>query len=325
MWKGCLLWVAIYVGAVYVVLARSEALELPYPWVPALALGLFVTLALGTLLGIRDAARRQAKPESGPADLRDGATVRLSGVLVPVRAPVRAPISGREAVCCTYSGHAGHQDVLPLRPVKPHWHGVMVAPCILRTRSGDLRILGLPSLRDLPEEVFFGSRYHAAAAQCLAATAWELMGDVVTMDVAAEAGQLAALHRVGDTASGRHFINRQALEQLQMDIGKTAPDTLLPRLAARNWTFNERVVPPGATVTLDGIYRANPPSLDVSRSVDTPDRMLRLGNASRQARRELVTSLLFFVVFAGVAAWGLDDLYRQDGGAVRALAGLWDR
>jgi len=325
MWKGCLLWIAVYCGTVYVVLTRSEALALPYPWVIALAVGLVVTLALGTLQGLVDALRRRAKPEAIAADLRDGATVRLSGVLAAVGAPVQAPISGREAIYCTYSGHAGHQEALPLKPVAPHWRGIIAAPCVLRTRSRELRVCGVPGLRALPEQVFFGKHHHPAAARCLAATVWELSGDIVGLDVAAAEDKFAAAHADGGSPFGMHRINEQALQQLHMDIGKTTAEALLPRLAERNWTFNERVVPPGARVTLVGIYRANPPSLDVGFSVRNPGHVLNLGDAASLARRELVTAVLFLFAFVGVSAWLLNDLYRQDGRNLRSLVDLWQQ
>jgi hypothetical protein len=317
MLRGCLFLILIYVVAVY--LEYQSLKSLPFAGHVAAILALGVTLVLGSLQGLVQALRLRALPQTDIGQWRDGQQVRVAGVLHATGDALRAPISDRPALFCDYMGKARHVDYATTSREAPHWHGFLAAPCALRTSSTTLAVVGMPSLREVPQTLYQGSDRYPSAARHLARTDWQIAPELA--NVMSQAG--------GEKFSGgmaglpQHLINHAALERLRMRIGESSEAELLEALGVDQWRFGERIAPPGAEVTLIGTYRANPPSIDINGSVSTPEHALHLGGAERTAARHLVATLIFIVVLAGITVAAHYAVYADDRlGYLSALRGL---
>ncbi len=299
--------IALFAGAAWLTHRQLHALGLPHAWVLASLLALGVTLSLGSLQGVWQAWRRRGEPES--AALRDGTLVRLSGELQAEGRPVLAPFSGREALFVRYAGSAAEADGDDVGTRRPHWRGLRSTPCRLRSRVGVLSLRGFPSLGAVAEQQFSGAAHHPAAAQVLAETAWQLAPELPAFDLQS-AAQAWAIGTVD-------LINPQALQRLQMEVGRSTPAEVLRRLPERPWVFRERVVPPGVPVTVVGTWRAAQAVLDVGCGPQSPAHEIVLGDAAALARRQFAVALGF--------ATGLWALTLAGYGVVMVERGAWVR
>lgn len=317
MVRGCLILILMYAVAAY--LEYQSLKSLPFAGFLAAGLGLGITLVLGSLQGLGQALRLRAKPETEIAQWRDGQQVRVSGVLYPTGEAIRAPISDRSALFCDYMSKAQHADFGDTSRQVPRWNGLMSAPCVLRTRSVALAVLGVPSLHEIPEDPFQGHDYYPRAASHLAHTEWQIAPELISM---ATTGSIQMVSE-GLTGLPPHLINRAALERLRMRIGQSSEAELIESLAHDQWRFSERIVPPGAEVTLVGTYKANPPSIDINYSASTPEHALYLGGADRTAARHLASTFAFIIALAAFTAAAHYAVYAHDGLWYReALQGL---
>lgn len=317
MARGCLLWVVVY--AVVWFLEHQQLQALPYATALATALALGVTLWLGSLQGLAQALRQRAQPPADPSQWRDGQPVRISGLVLPSEETARAPISGAPAVFCSYMGKMADNELAIASNQAPHWHGQVAVPCVLSTGTLRLPLLGIPSLRHLPQTVYRGRPHVVNAARHLAGTGWAVAPHVGQVDLA----DLAQAFEAGYAGLPAHLINTAALERLQMRIGRSTEAELLRQLEANDWHFGERVLPPGAEVTLEGTYQAMPPAIDIGYSARQAAHALHLGGAARTANRQLVTTLVFVVVLGLLTAAAHHAVYAQQGALYRsALQGL---
>jgi hypothetical protein len=310
---GCLWSIALFAGTTALMGRQVQALGLPQPWVFAVVLALGVTLGVGSLQGVWLAWRQRGQPETAPAKLRDGALVRLSGVLRAEGHPVRAPISDREALFVRYAGTAAEADGDQVGTRRPHWRGQRSAPCRLQGGTLSLRLRGFPTLRHVAEQQFSGPQHHDAAARVLEASDWQLEPELPALDLHEAAQDLAA------GAGALNVINRQALQRLGMTIGKTKQAELLQRLPDRPWVFRERVVPPGVPVTVVGTYRAAQGVLDVGYGPQSPGHEIFLGEAGALARRQFGVAAGFAAVLWAATLAGLYLVLADDGARVRAV------
>jgi len=314
MLRGCLFLILMYVVAV--TLEYQSLNTLPFAGYVAAILALGVTLVLGSLQGLVQALRLRALPETDIGQWRDGQQVRVAGTLHATGEALRAPISDRPALFCDYMGKARHVDFATARREVPHWHGFMAAPCVLRTSSVALAVVGMPSLREVPQTLYQGHEHYPSAARHLARTDWQLAPELVNVMSPAGVGLFSG----GLAGLPPHLINHAALERLRMRIGESSEAELLEALGVDQWRFGERIVPPGAEVTLIGTYRASPPSIDINSSVGTSEHALLLGGAERTAARHLATTLIFIVVLAGLTVAAHYAVYADD--SLRYLSAL---
>lgn len=316
---GCLFLIAVFGVALWLGHGRVAALDLPHAWPVSLLLALTATLAVGSLQGLWLAWRRREGAGDEPAELADGATVRLSGVLLPEGAPLTAPYSGRAAVYLWHEAFAPEDTPRESRRVAPRFNGVAAVPCRLQTRTRRLALRGMPSMREMPEQQFRGPPYHAAAARLLATTAWTRAPELIELDLR------GAARRFTQADPSMQLINAQALDRLRMTIGGTTEAELLQRLPAHRWTYCERIVPPGATVTVTGTYRAAQRLLEIGVGPATPQHELLPGGAVEVAGRQWRQTLAFVVVLTLLAVAGHTAVLGAGGAwyreAVRAIAG----
>ncbi len=314
---GCLWLIALFGAAAVLTGRQVQALGLPQPWLFACLLALGVTLSLGSLQGVWLAWRQRGQPQAAEADLRDGALVRLSGVLQAEGQPLHAPISGREALFLRFDGTAPEVDRDHGGTRRPHWRGLHSAPCHLRSGPRRLVLRGFPTLRHIAEQQFSGPEHHPAAARLLAQTPWQIEPDLLAVDLHDAAQDMAA------GTGPLNVINRRALQRLQMEIGRTPQTELMQRLADRPWVFRERIVPPGIPVTVVGTYRAAQGVLDVGYGPQSPGHEIFMGEAAVLARQQFWVALGIAAALWVATVAGL-YLTLADGGAwVRAaLAAL---
>jgi hypothetical protein len=314
---GCLSLILIYVVAVYLEYQSLESL--PFGAYVAAILALGITLVLGSLQGLIQALRLRAPPTIAIGHWRDGQQVSVAGVLHPKGDALHTPISDRPALFCDYMGKARYKDYVTTSRQVPHWHGLMAAPCTLRVGSLKLAVVGMPSLRELPQTLYRGRDHYPRAARHLARTDWQLAPELLSVLSPGCVEMLAG----GLAGVPPHLINRAALERLRMRIGESSEAELLDALSVDEWRFGERIVPPGAEVTLVGTYRASPPSIDINCNASTAEHALHLGGAARTSTRHLATTLIFITVLAGLTAAAHYAAYAHDGLWYRnALRGL---
>lgn len=91
------------------------------------------------------------------------------------------------------------------------------------------------------------------------------------------------------------------------------------RLAARNWTFAERVVAPGTRVTAVGTYQARPRRIDVGLLPQHPDHAVHPGAAATLAAGQWRTSLVFAGVLMALAVAAHLFVYLGNGVYLRGL------
>jgi hypothetical protein len=93
------------------------------------------------------------------------------------------------------------------------------------------------------------------------------------------------------------------------------------RLARHRWQLKERSLGPGDEVTVEGIYRADPPRIEVGRgpSLGAPERGIRPGLPAVTGRREARTAVAFALALAAAAAAAHWFVYSSGGALYRSL------
>jgi hypothetical protein len=316
MVRGCLLLLITY-GVAWVVEFRLlQALPFAAGLASVLALG--VTLLLGSVQGLVDALKGLSSPQTHPSAWRDGQLVRVSGVIASLGPPVQAPFSRQAAVFCTYEGQMLDDQGHGVSREAPTFRGVLAVPCELQTGTQRLGLVGLPSLRELPQSICHGAPAIDHAAHHLAGTAWHTAPHLAEVGLS----QLGQAFDDGIAGLPPHLISRAALEHLQMTVGRSTPTELRERLQDNAWQLSERVLPPGAKVTLVGTYRATgaeaAPALDIAYSVRKSQHALYRGGAASTARRQLRNTVLFIGVVGALTTAAHVVVHAQEGTLYRA-------
>ena len=315
---GCLVWVLVLAVA-WVAQYRLLA-DLPWAPVVATLLALLLTLLLGSLAGLIQAIRLRAALPNPPPAWRDGETVRVSGCLWPLAEPVLAPISRQPAVFCHYAGKMPDTGVNITSNQGPHWRGRLEAPCQLQVGAQRIRVLGVPTLREVPRKDYRGPAYIDRAAQHLADTTWHIAPHLGELDLK----DLGKALEAGLADLPPHLINTAALERLQLVPGQTQAPALAAALASNDWQFGERLVPPGAEVILVGTYRAAAGAIDIGLSASHAYHALQLGTAGANARRQVGVALAFVLVLGVLSAAAHGAVFAQQGAWYRALLQAMD-
>lgn len=306
MSRGCLILIVIYAVAVY--LEYQLLQTLPFAGYVAALLALAITLLVGSVQGLAQSLALHARPETDISQWRDGQPIRLTGELQAIGDAPLAPISDRPAVFCAYTARMADDEIGNASRQVPHWRGLLAVPCRLRTDAATLGVLGIPSLREVPPSIFQGQEHYPRAARHLANTPWQTAPELATI----RSAQFNEWVSEGFSGVPTHLINNAALECLRMQNGHVDESGLLERLKTNKWIFDERVVAPGAEVTLVGTYRANPPAIDINCAANTPAHALQLGSAKQTATRQLLSTVLFIALLSGLAAVAHYAVYARD-------------
>lgn len=337
MAKGCLLLLGLLSGALVVERAVVEGRGLPAPWLAATVLAASLTLAVGSVWGIVRVLRQRRLPQTGRDGWTDGAVVRTGGQVEPVGPLLRSPLGGREALVVEYSvsrtpSWARIGGSPQARPTPPLACGLEAVPFRLRTASDTVAIEGCPSLNHFPEVDCGDSDGRARAARLLAAHTWRVSTVDEVWRAARELldGQEAALPlRLANPACVRALLAPAGepsagrwSESPPPDLeGEAAAAAIHSRLCRHPWQLKERVLAPGADVTLVGIYRVSPPRIEVGSRLfgPDPDYGMRPGLPSANASRDAGTAAMFAAVLVGLAAAAHWAVYASGGSLYRAF------
>lgn len=231
--------------------------------------------------GRRDAAAFRHAVRGGAP--RDGALAVVSGPIRPLGAPLSAPFSGRACVAYEY-------DVLPRRraggeTVAHDLTGVAMAPSVVETARGGVRLLGFPILDEFPRTERADTAWRERAERYIAETTFEPMQGMRVVKL------LAMLEDALADADGA----------VRKDCRLTADPVPLDDRVLR-----ERVVEVGQQVCAVGLYRAD---LRALKPAGTTLNRLVPGHAAdvgRQLTAQAWSQALFGLVFflAGHAILG---------------------
>lgn len=318
MGRGCLPLIGLLIVVLAVEWWLVGALGLPFAALIAALLALAVTMAVGSLQGVARAWRQRAAPEDDPTTWRDGATVRVQGTLQAAAEAPRAPFSERPAVYLDYGSWAVDTAAGVQVAQRPHWRGLFGAAAVLQTAAGPIALRGMPPVRYWPEQQFSGEPYRTRAAQHFAATPWRRAADAASFDPADAMAEWTG--QAQDGATRMHVVNAEAEHALGLVAGGAVDtEALRQRLAGRAWTFAERVVAPGAQVTVVGTYREQPRCIEVGLSPRHPDHAVHLGSAAPLAERNWRTTLAFALALAALAVAAHLFVYVDSGAQLRRV------
>lgn len=178
MLRSCLIPLSLYaaLSTAYWWWLRQQ-FDPPGVWIGAAVVGLIVTLCIGALLNSRMAFREWSLVSSARHDLpwSDGRWTALAGEIHPVGEPLVAPFSGKECVLCEYEVAEKRASSSSDSDSKPglDFAGFLMNPCVVRTRMGDVRLLGFPNLEGVSEDDFFTSDAVRRARDFLLAAEFE--------------------------------------------------------------------------------------------------------------------------------------------------------
>ena len=321
MAKGCLTLTGLFGLALFLERLALGERGMPLPWLAAALLAASLTLALGSVQGVAQALRRRNAPESEPSRWRDGESVRTGGRIEPSGPLLRTPLGGCDAVLVEYSIYRVPSQARiggnpQARPTPPSAKGLEMVPFRVRNAAGAIAIDGWASLAQFPEADCDHAAGREGAARVLASEPWR----VSTPDEAVHAGRellggpagTPLALRLANPAAVRELLAPEGEPNAGRWTGGPPPDlegeaavaAVRARLARHRWLLKERRLAPGDEVTVEGIYRADPPRIEVGRgpSLGAPERGIRPGLPDVTARREAHTALAFALALAVVAA-----------------------
>lgn len=314
MLKGCLALLAVFAVAFILEKREMDRRTLPKSWLAAAILAGGIALVAGSLQGIAEAWRTKGAPEDHPSQWQDGRPVRLGGLLRSTGRALQAPFSGRDAVVLWYNATALHWDEHN-RMSRPSFRGIDVVPCVLETAAGRLDVVGVPNLQPVPEEQFSGGEHLDRAANHVAKTRWTPAKDVIS----AGAELAEAIFSSSPVSVPENSMNGLAREVLGFDGGNPSVEAIRQRLAEGKWLLRERILSPGAEVTVVGTYRANPPRIDVGYGPSSAQHSITPGKAEATASRAFAQTLIFAFVLAALTAASHYAVFASEGALYRGL------
>jgi hypothetical protein len=272
--------------------------------------------------------------------LEDGRLTALTGIIQPLGKPLSAPFSGAECVICEYdlasaARIAASQDQ---SNAGSDFAGFLMTPCVVRSRQGDVRLLGFPVLEGFEEEHCAGYAAGRNARQFLKATQFEdraglkvasvlsVFGEVWTDDDGLVDKNLRlskidpqSLFPAESDAELEHLAKLEAepseeIDEADDDLDDSDSDGDLPDASFSLPRMTEKRVAPGEEVCAVGVYRANRRGLLPSPGSTQVNRLLR-GSAAAihdRSRGQLLRNLIGGIVFLAVlhaAIYGVMQLY----------------
>jgi hypothetical protein len=345
MLRGCLFSLALYAALAVAYFFWFDAVfPPPGSYIGAGVVGFMTLCGLGALINARTAWKTMSLVSSAQSNspLEDGRLTALTGMIQPLGKPLTAPFSGAECVICEYdlasaARVAASEDQ---SNAGSDFAGFLMTPCVIRSRQGDVRLLGFPVLEGFEEERCASYAAGRNAKQFLKATQFEdraglkiasvlsVFGEVwadedglvdknlrlskidpqslFPAESGAELNQLAKLE--AEAPEEVDEVDEDDLDDSEFEDGDL-PDANfpLPRMA-------EKRVPPGEEVCAVGVYRANRRGLLPSPGSTQVNRLLRgsaaaIHDRSRgQLRRNLIGGIVFLAVLHA-AIYGVMQLY----------------
>jgi hypothetical protein len=180
MLRSCLVLLFFY-AALFVTYLwwLSQMFDPPGVWIGAAVVALIAGCCLGALYNSGVAYREWSLISSARHDLpwSDGRWTAVAGEIHPVAEPLVAPFSGAECIMCEY-------DITRYQRVKAaddkdndtpgsDFTGFLMNPCVVRSRMGDVRLLGFPNLAGFDERTCGGTAAALRAREFLATSQFE--------------------------------------------------------------------------------------------------------------------------------------------------------
>ena len=156
MLRACLMMLALY-AALFAGYYWWIGPQFDPPWV-YVGVGVVALITCGCLGALinarmfyRDWSVLTAARQNSP--WRDGQWTAVAGEIHPLLEPLTAPFSGEECVMCEYdvasqlrvANSSGHGNP------GSDFAGFLMNPCVVRSASGDMRLLGFPNLNEFAE------------------------------------------------------------------------------------------------------------------------------------------------------------------------------
>jgi hypothetical protein len=276
-----------------------------------------VTLSAGGLQGMLASLRTKMRPETDQGNWQDGQPIRVGGVVQALGAAGKTPFTGTDAVVVEFEMQAARQTpeetATKNRVAPPSVRGIDCVPFGIVTSHGFVAVRGTPWLKNFPPAVSWDQRYQAQALPLLMQRRWQVAnfeaGKAAFAQYLNEAGTSVNANVVNNRAVRTLFapegqptagwLEGQAPPQLQ---GQPAAEAMAQRVATRRWQFWEYALQPGAEVTVEGKFLANPPRIEVGRWMLDGSAMdaIRPGLAAQTASRQWWQALGFTVFMMAV-------------------------
>jgi hypothetical protein len=178
MLRGCLaalLLLGLLVGAYFWWL--DQVFEMPGSLIGAGVVGFIVFCCIGAIQNAGRAYKDWSLASLAKHDVRPtgGQMIAVSGTIHPLHEPLVAPFSGQECVICEYDLASQHRPVKKSdgKPNGSDYCGFLMTPSVIRSRLGDVRLLGYPMLEGFEESRCVGYDSARNAEQFLTSRQFE--------------------------------------------------------------------------------------------------------------------------------------------------------
>lgn len=279
---GCLVYLLLLGGLYWLEKLWLEGLGVESLEVAAGVLAISGVMFVGCANRLRKAIARIERTGFHPERWQDGELIRFSGKVRPVGGVrMLTPVTQKPAVAFSYEFYVDEED-----SHQYGFAGLDAGAFEIRTMEGGLRVKGFPLLMRLGREVSRGESWYQAAAKWLGSREWE---EVKMPKVGPVVGYLSSL---------KGEIPKLPVNQMNRRLGGRilgdGPEGIVSRLFENKWVFEEKYLAPGAEVTVEGTYVANPPAIDLSFDPERPNHKISLGVAGKQGLGWPIFGMLYF-------------------------------
>lgn len=350
MLRGCVFALVLYgvLAAAYFAWLDTE-FGPPETYIGAGVLGFLVLCCIGALSNAFRDTRDRRLISAGRHDLppRDGRTMAAVGGIYPVSQPLIAPFSGAKCVICEYdlarAGRAAEAE-----HSGSDYAGFLMTSSVIRTRTGETRLLGFPLLEGFAEKrcqsadavrnarAFLASTQFEDRTGAKLATIFSVFGDVWSDEDGSVAKNLQIRHvdpeellpgaleeRIrstnlpdADDTDEDDLLDSDAEQSSQADDDELGDEWENEVVSLKVPKMTEKRVAVGEMVCAIGTYDELRHGLIPPGRGRNPNRLIR-GSAEQveqklrgSARRHLIGGLLALVIIHG-AVYGLMQAHRH--------------
>jgi hypothetical protein len=330
MVKGCVgaLVLLALLWALEVYLLEAHGISHPW-WVPWL-LALGVTVSFLNLWGIMDVLRLKRLAAQSLVDWHDGAHLCVSGILKPLRRPLKAPITNQDVVAYEY--HVKEQQGTQRnRTHKLLYSGFGLTRAAISTPRGPLMLSGISPLN-------FFSASHRSIKDCVPQLAHHFATATFRRETFSFRDAVKLLNELRHDEDGEVLLNCAYPEahlpvrvETEIDVqdadgsltstfesrrdlnaesssdrtSHAGSESLLTQaLSMTHGQVKESCIPAGVEVTAYGIFRSNPARLDIGDSLTKTTHGLFKGPMSQVIRGKLIAATFAFLLFTCLTVVG---------------------
>jgi hypothetical protein len=223
MMRSCLLMLAVYAALYYGYYTwLAQTFDPPGLYWGTGVVALLVSFCLGSLINACSSYREWSLLSAARHDLprSDGRWTAVAGEIHPVTEPVIAPFSGEACVMCEYDVTDRKRAGKRTEGGNPgvDFTGFLMNPCLVRSRSGDVRLIGFPHLESFAKRSCIGDDAARRAYEFLTTTPFEDYSGV----------KLVSLFSALKDA----WTDDDGLVRKNMRLSNIAPESLFPGMRA---------------------------------------------------------------------------------------------